>query len=158
MNKVILIGRLTRDPEVRYTQSGIAVCTFTLAVDRRFAKKDANDGRPTADFIPIVCWRKLAEICGNNLVKGRRIGVEGSMQVRTYDAQDGSKRYVTEVVADEVEFLDSRNENQRPQGGGQNYGGQGGYGGGAPQQRQAAPAQQPSNQFGPEIPDEEIPF
>lgn len=77
MNKVILIGRLTRDPEVRYTQSGIAVCTFTLAVDRRFARKDANDGRPTADFIPIVCWRKLAEICGNNLVKGRRVGVEG---------------------------------------------------------------------------------
>ena len=69
MNKAILIGRLTRDPEVRYTQSGVAVCTFTLAVDRRFARKDANDGQPTADFIPIVTWRKLAEICGNNLSK-----------------------------------------------------------------------------------------
>ena len=151
MNKVILIGRLTRDPEVRYTQSGIAVCTFTLAVDRRFAKRDANDGRPTADFIPIVCWRNLAEICGNNLVKGRRVGVEGSMQVRSYDAQDGSKRYVTEVVADEVEFLDSRSDGQHAPGGQQSYGG------GAPQQRQAAPAQ-PSNNFGPDIPDEEIPF
>ncbi|MCI6231700.1 MAG: single-stranded DNA-binding protein [Selenomonas sp.] len=151
MNKVILIGRLTRDPEVRYTQSGIAVCTFTLAVDRRFAKRDANDGRPTADFIPIVCWRKLAEICGNNLVKGRRVGVEGSMQVRSYDAQDGSKRYVTEVVADEVEFLDSRGDGQHAPGGQQSYGG------GAPQQRQAAPAQQ-NNNFGPDIPDEEIPF
>ena len=102
MNKAILIGRLTRDPEVRYTQSGVAVCTFTLAVDRRFAHKDANDGQPTADFIPIVTWRKLAEICGNNLAKGRRISVEGRIQVRSYDAQDGSKRYVTEIVADEL--------------------------------------------------------
>ena len=84
MNKAILIGRLTRDPEVRYTQSGVAVCTFTLAVDRRFARRDANDGQPTADFIPIVTWRKLAEICGNNLIKGRRISVEGRIQVRNY--------------------------------------------------------------------------
>ena len=99
MNKAILIGRLTRDPEVRYTQSGVAVCTFTLAVDRRFARRDANDGQPTADFIPIVTWRKLAEICGNNLIKGRRISVEGRIQVRNYEAQDGSRRYVTEVVA-----------------------------------------------------------
>ena len=110
MNKSILIGRLTKDPEVRYTQSGTAVCTFTLAVDRRFAHKDANDGQPTADFIPIVAWRKLAEIIGNNLAKGRRISVEGRIQVRSYDAQDGSKRYVTEIVADEVEFLDSRSQ------------------------------------------------
>ena len=108
MNHVSLIGRLTKDPEVKYTHSGTAVCTFTLAVDRRFAHKDGNDGQPTADFIPIVTWRKLAEICGNNLVKGRRISVEGRIQVRSYDAQDGSKRYVTEVVADEVEFLDSK--------------------------------------------------
>ena len=106
MNHVSLIGRLTKDPEVRYTQSGTAVCTFTLAVDRKVAKKDS--GQPTADFIPIVAWRKLAEIIGNNLVKGRRISVEGRIQVRSYDAQDGSKRYVTEVVADEVEFLDSK--------------------------------------------------
>lgn len=134
MNKVILVGRLTKDPEVRYTQSGIAVATFTLAVDRKYAKKDS--GRQTADFIPIVCWRKLAEIVGNNLVKGRRVGVEGAMQVRTYDAQDGSKRWVTEVVADEVEFLDSRQDAQQA-GGSQ----AGGY---------------PAN--AQEIPDEEIPF
>ncbi len=147
MNKVILIGRLTRDPEVRYTQSGVAVATFTLAVDRRYAKRDANDGQPTADFIPIVCWRKLAEICGNNLVKGRRVGVEGRMQVRTYDAQDGSKRYVTEVVADEVEFLDSK--------------GSAGEGGsfGAPHAAAPAPAQgAPQGGFGQSIPEEEIPF
>ena len=97
---------MTKDPEVKYTQSGTAVCTFTLAVDRKFAKKDS--GQPTADFIPIVAWRKLAEIIGNNLAKGRRISVEGRIQVRSYDAQDGSKRYATEIVADEVEFLDSK--------------------------------------------------
>lgn len=134
MNKVILVGRLTKDPEVRYTQSGIAVATFTLAVDRKYAKKDS--GQQTADFIPIVCWRKLAEIVGNNLVKGRRVGVEGAMQMRTYDAQDGSKRWVTEVVADEVEFLDSRQDAQHA-GGSQ----AGSY---------------PAN--APEIQDEEIPF
>lgn len=148
MNKAILIGRLTRDPEVRYTQSGVAVCTFTLAVDRRFARKDANDGQPTADFIPIVTWRKLAEVCGNNLVKGRRIGVEGRIQVRSYDAQDGSKRYVTEIIADEVEFLDSKNSVSQP----------GEYG--APASAPAARPQQPGNadSFGSSIPDEEIPF
>lgn len=149
MNKVILVGRLTRDPEVRYTQSGTAVATFTLAVDRRFAKRDANDGRPTADFIPIVAWRKLAEICGNNLVKGRRIGVEGSMQVRSYDAQDGSKRYVTEVIADDIEFLDSKNAAH-----------EGGYTAPAPlSSGGAAPAAKPAGGgFGPTIADEEIPF
>ena len=106
MNKVILIGRLTKDPETRYTQSGLQVTTFTLTVDRRFAKKDSN--QPKADFIPVVAWRKLAEICANNLSKGRRVGVYGQMQVRTYDAKDGSKRYITEVLADEVEFLDKK--------------------------------------------------
>ena len=147
MNKAILIGRLTRDPEVRYTQSGVAVCMFTLAVDRRFARRDANDGQPTADFIPIVAWRKLAEICGNNLIKGRRISVEGRIQVRSYEAQDGSKRYVTEIVADEIEFLDSRSSVQH----------EGGFGAGAPApQPQSKPAD--AGSFGPSIPDEEIPF
>lgn len=118
MNHVILIGRLTKDPETRCTQSGLQVTTFTLAVDRRFAKKDANDGRPTADFIPIVAWRKLAEICGNNLAKGQRVGVQGAMQVRTYDAKDGSKRYITEILADEVEFLSPKGQgSDYPQGG-----------------------------------------
>jgi len=148
MNKVILIGRLTRDPEVRYTQSGIAVCTFTLAVDRRYARKNENSGQPTADFIPIVAWRKLAEICGNNLTKGRRISVEGSMQTRNYEAQDGTKRYVTEVIADEIEFLDSRNSAQ----------GDGGYFQSPPPQAGASAQQPPSDSFGPAIPEEEIPF
>lgn len=108
MNKVILIGRLVKDPEIRYTQSGKGVASFVLAVDRRFSK----EGQQTADFIPIVAWNKLAEIIGNNLTKGRRISVEGRMQVRNYDAQDGTKRYVTEVIADEVEFLDSKRDGQ----------------------------------------------
>ena len=108
MNKVILIGRLVKDPEMRYTQSGKGVCSFVLAVDRRFSK----EGQQTADFIPIVAWSKLAEIVGDNLTKGRRISVEGRMQVRNYDAQDGTKRYVTEVIADEVEFLDSKRDGQ----------------------------------------------
>lgn len=117
MNKVILIGRLTKDPNVRYTQSGLAKTDFMLAVDRKYAKKDANDGKPTADFIPIVTWRKLAEICGNNLYKGRRVGVEGALQVRTYD-KNGEKRYITEILADEVEFLSPKGQgSDYPQGG-----------------------------------------
>ncbi len=147
MNKVILIGRLTRDPEIRYTQTGIAVCTFTLAVDRRYARKGEDNGQPTADFIPIVAWRKLAEICGNNLTKGRRILIEGSMQTRNYEAQDGTKRYVTEVIADGMEFLDSRSATS----------GEGGYSHTAPQAG-TAPSQPPADSFGPAIPEEEIPF
>ena len=102
MNKVILLGRLTRDPEVRYTQSGKAVASFSNAVNR-FA-----GGQEQADFIPIVAWEKLAETCGNNLTKGRRVLVEGRLSVRSYEANDGQKRRVTEVVAQNVEYLDSR--------------------------------------------------
>ena len=102
MNKVILLGRLTRDPEVRYTQSGKAVASFSIAVNR-FA-----GGQEQADFIPIVAWEKLAETCGNNLTKGRRVLVEGRLSVRSYEANDGQKRRVTEVVAQNVEYLDSR--------------------------------------------------
>ena len=110
MNKVILIGRLAKDPETRYTQSGTAVATFTLAVDRRFKK----DGQPSADFISCVAWNKLAEVIANNLVKGRKVGIEGRLQVRSYDAQDGSKRYVTEVIVDELDFCDSKATASKP--------------------------------------------
>lgn len=102
MNKVILAGRLTKDPEVRYTQTGVAVASFTLAVNRRFSKEKV------ADFIPIVVWDKIAEIVGNNLVKGSQVLIEGRIQIRSYDAQDGSKRYVTEVIAHDVEFMGSK--------------------------------------------------
>ncbi|KMT22983.1 single-stranded DNA-binding protein [Clostridium cylindrosporum] len=104
MNKVFLIGRLTRDPELRFTPgSGLAVTTFSLAVDRSYV---SQNGQREADFINIVCWRKLAELVANNLSKGRLVGISGSIQTRKYQAQDGSNRYVTEVVADEVKFLD----------------------------------------------------
>ena len=99
MNVTILIGRLTKDPETKYTQSGKAVCNFTLAVDREFSKEKE------ADFIPVVVWNKTAEACGNNLAKGRLVAVQGRLQVRSYD-KDGSKRYVTEVIANQVQFLD----------------------------------------------------
>lgn len=110
MNKVVLIGRLTRDPELRYTQSGKAFCTFTLAVDRRFSKQ--NNNQPTTDFIPCMAWDKLAEIVGNNLAKGRRVGVEGHLQTRNYEAKDGSKRSAFEVVVNELEFLDPKGQSQ----------------------------------------------
>ncbi|MDL2205745.1 single-stranded DNA-binding protein [Eubacteriales bacterium OttesenSCG-928-N13] len=103
MNKAILIGNLTRDPESRQTASGISVCTFTLALNRRFV--DKQTGQREADFINIVTWRQTAELCARYLTKGRKVAVVGSIQSRSYDAQDGTKRYVTEVVADEVEFI-----------------------------------------------------
>ena len=112
MNKAILIGNLANDPETRTTQSGIAQCTFRLAVQRRFANQQ---GVREADFLTIVCWRQTAELCARYLSKGRKVAVEGSIQVRSYDAQDGSKRYVTEILADNVEFCDSRpSEGGRP--------------------------------------------
>ena len=104
MNKAILIGNLTRDPETRTTQSGVAMTTFTLAVNRRFTNQQ---GVREADFINIITWRQQAELCARYLTKGRKCAVVGQIQTRTYDAQDGTKRYVTEVVADEVEFIGS---------------------------------------------------
>ena len=115
MNKVILIGNLAADPESRTTQSGVAQCTLRLAVQRRFA--DKQTGNREADFFNVVCWRNTAEFAAKYLSKGRKIAVEGSLQTRSYDAQDGSKRYVTEVIADSVEFCDSR---QTGEGGAQN--------------------------------------
>jgi single-strand DNA-binding protein len=107
MNKVVLIGRLTKDPELKFTPgNGTAVATFTIAVDRRFPSKD---GQREADFIPIVVWGKPAENTANYMSKGRLIGISGRIQTRTYDAKDGTRRYVTEVVADEVQFLDKGN-------------------------------------------------
>jgi len=103
-NKVILIGRLTRDPELRFLpSSGTPVTTFTIAVSRNYLNQS---GEREADFIPIVVWRKLAEICANNLTKGRLIAVEGRIQTRSYDDKSGTRRYVTEVVAEDIRFLD----------------------------------------------------
>lgn len=107
MNRVVLTGRLGADPEVKQTQSGVAVCQFRLAVERKFKDKDGNR---VTDWINIVAWRNTAEFCARYLKKGSKIGLEGTIQTRSYDAQDGSKRYVTEVVADGVEFCESRRD------------------------------------------------
>lgn len=106
MNKVILIGRLTRDPELRYTQTGKAVCDFTLAVDRPFT---ANSGEREADFINIVVWNKPAENVAKYMAKGRQCAVEGRLQIRSYDGNDGVRKYRTEVIANSVEFIGSNN-------------------------------------------------
>ena len=97
MNKVILIGNLTKDPEMRQTTGGTNVCTFSVAVNRRF--KDKNTGEAQTDFFNIVVWRQLAELCGRYLAKGRKVCVTGELQNRSYDAKDGTKRYVTEILA-----------------------------------------------------------
>lgn len=105
LNKVILIGRLVADPQLRYTQSGIAVTSFTLAVDRPF---QSQSGEKDTDFIDIVTWRKQAEVCANHLGKGRLVAVEGRLQIRSYDDQNGIRRKSSEIVADQVRFLDRR--------------------------------------------------
>lgn len=106
MNKCILIGNLTKDPEISTTSNGVSVCRFTLAVTRRYAN---SDGERDTDFINIVAWRALADNCHRFIKKGSKVAVVGNIQSRSYDAADGSKRYVTEIVAEEVEFLNTRN-------------------------------------------------
>jgi len=109
MNNVVLIGRLVRDPDMRYTPNGVAVTTFTLAVDRPFSN---NKGEKEADFIPIVVWRQLAEACANHLSKGRLVAVQGRIQTRQYENNEGRKVNAVEVVADTVRFLE-RSESHR---------------------------------------------
>ena len=104
MNKVFLIGNLTRDPEVSTTASGIPMCRFAIAVNRRFSRDDNNNN---TDFFNVLTWRGVAESCGKVLSKGRKVAVSGSIQIRNYEAQDGSRRQAVDVVADEVEFLPS---------------------------------------------------
>ena len=110
MNKVILMGRLTRDPEVRYSQGerSMAIARYTLAVDRRGRRSQDGDQGQTADFINIVTWNKTAELCGNSLLKGQRALVEGRLQIRSYDDKDGNRHWVTEVIADRVEFIERK--------------------------------------------------
>ena len=113
MNKVFLIGRLTRDPELRYTGSNTAVASFSLAVNRNFT--NAN-GEREADFINIVVWRKQAENVKNYLTQGSQVAIDGRIQTRSYDDQNGQRRYVTEVVADNVEFLGSKGSSNNANG------------------------------------------
>lgn len=123
MNRIIITGRLVRDPETRTTQSGKMTTGFTVAVDRQGSKE--------TDFIPVVTWEKLAEICGNNLDKGRKVLVEGRLQIRSYDGKDGVKRYVSEIVAQTVEFLDKK---------------------------PVQPTSDPASQFGQDVPPDDLPY
>lgn len=123
MNKVVLLGRLTKDCDVRYTSTGKVVCQFTMAVDRPFNK----DGQKEADFIPVVMWGKQAEVAGNSLQKGHRVLVEGRLQIRSYDDNNGNKRYVTEVIANSFEFIERKGD-----GGNANADFAAGFGGGEP--------------------------
>ena len=111
MNKVLLIGRLTANPELKYTTSNNAVTTFSIAVDRNFKNENGNK---EADFINIVAWNKKAELIHQYLKKGDRVGIGGRLQVRKYQNERGENRYVTEVVADEVEFLNSKKPEEKP--------------------------------------------
>ncbi|MCM3711049.1 single-stranded DNA-binding protein [Sporosarcina luteola] len=164
MNNVSLVGRLTKDPEIKYTQSGVAVCNFTLAVNRPF--KNAN-GENEADFIMVQVWRKAAENAANFLKKGSQAAVNGRINTRHYENDKGDRVYVTEVVADFVQFLDPKPQGQGNQQGQQNYQqpqGQGGF------QQQPNPYAgntnshgQHSNQYGAvggsfEVKDEDLPF
>ncbi|HBM3452047.1 TPA: single-stranded DNA-binding protein [Listeria innocua] len=119
LNRVVLVGRLTKDPELRYTPAGVAVATFTLAVNRTFTNQQ---GEREADFINCVVWRKPAENVANFLKKGSMAGVDGRVQTRNYEGNDGKRVYVTEIVAESVQFLEPRNSN----GGGGNNNYQGG--------------------------------
>lgn len=121
-NKVVLIGRLTRDPEMRYTTSGLAVTTFSIAVDRR---SKGQDGEKKADFFRCTAWRQSAEFVNSYASKGRLVAVEGRIELNEYVGQDGQKKFSTDIVSDHVEILDSN----RDQGGG-GGGGEGNYGGG----------------------------
>ena len=148
MNRIILLGRLVRDPEVRVTPTEKTVCTFTLAVDRPFTSKN---GQREADFINIVTWNKTAELCGNSLTKGQRALVEGRLQIRSYDGKDGNKHYVTEVIADRVEFIERKGYGSNPASGQQN----------PPAQNNNSQGgnSNPMGGFGSEVGfDEEIPF
>lgn len=148
MNKVILLGRLAADPDKRMTQTQKAVVTLRLAVNRRFSR-NAQEGQPTADFFNIIVWERLAEVCHANLAKGSQIMVEGRLQTRSYDAQDGSKRYVTEVIATDIEFVGAKQQRD----GGASHSGYDGY--------PSAPSQaNHADSFGPDshMTDEDIPF
>ena len=141
MNKVFIVGNLTRDPELRSTRDGISVCTFTVAVNRRV--RNAEAGQPEADFFRVTAWRQLGEICAKYLAKGRKVSVTGTVSASAYTAQDGSARASLEVTADDVEFLTPRGEvGDMPA---------------APRAQAPAPAAPQSNGF-VQLDDDELPF
>lgn len=141
INRVVLVGRLTKDPELRYTPSGVPMARFTIAVNRTFSNQS---GEREADFIGCIAWRKQAENLANFMKKGSLIGVEGRIQTGSFEGQDGKRVYTTDVVADAVQFLEPRGGAGASQGtSNQQYGGQQNYGGGQPSYNS-----QPNQQFG----------
>ena len=140
LNKVILAGRLTNAPEVKQTQSGVAVCSFSLAVNRKYSK----EGQQETDFISCTAWRNTAEFIGKYFGKGSSICIVGSIQVRSWQDQNGQKRYATEVIVDEAMFVDSKNDAQGA-----------GSGGGAPYIPEAYTAPQSDKT---EVVDDDLPF
>ena len=132
INKVILIGRLGSDPEVRYTPSGAAVANFSIATSEEWKDKDSGEKRERTEWHRIVAWSRLGEICGEYLSKGRQVYIEGRLQTRSWEDRDGNKRYTTEIVASDVQFLGGRDGGD----GGRSSGGRGGgpssYGSGGP--------------------------
>ena len=150
MNKVFLIGNLTRDPEMRSTSAGIPVCNFSIAVNRR--SRNAQTGQQETDFFNIVAWRQLGELCSRYLTKGRKVAVAGSIQIRNYEAQDGTKRTAVDVVADDVEFLSSPNTGNAPSG---DYRAAAAP---APAPRPQAPAYAPADSGFTQVDDDELPF
>lgn len=158
MNKVFLIGRLTRDPELRYTGNNTPVATFSLAVNRPFT---SQSGEREADFINIVVWRKQAENVKNYLNQGSQVAVEGRIQVRNYDDNNGQKRYVTEVIADNVEFLGSKSSANNSNNTGSSNNGPTPYDfGNVPEPKGTDVESNPFADFGSsiEISDDELPF
>ncbi len=143
LNKVILMGRLTRDPELKYTASNVPVCSFTIAVDRRFQKQGEQ---AQADFINIVTWRQAAEFVSKYFTKGRLINVCGSIQTRTWDDANGVKHYATEVVADEINFCGDKPQNSQNQGQGM------------PQHFDNSGSQLQNDGFAPVDTDDDLPF
>lgn len=126
INRVVLVGRLTKDPELRYTPSGVPMTRFTIAVNRTFTNQQ---GEREADFISCVAWRKQAENLANFMKKGNLIGIEGRIQTGSYEGQDGKRVYTTDVVVDSVQFLEPRSAGTTPQYGTQQYGNQPAYSG-----------------------------
>ena len=143
MKKVFLIGNLTRDPEMRSTQSGVSVCNFSIAVNRRF--RNAQTGQQETDFLNIVAWRQLAELCGRYLTKGSKVAVTGSIQTRTYEAQDGSKRIAFLPSANRANGAPSGDYHQAPAAP-------------AAAPRAQAPAYAPADAGFTQVDDDELPF
>ena len=145
VNKAILVGNLGKDPELRYTPSGTAVCTFSLATTDRFKNKQGEQQERT-EWHNIVVWAGLAEICGKYLTKGKQIYIEGRIQNRSYDDRDGNKRYITEIVANEMQMLGGRG------------GGSGGFEDAPARSGSSRPAPQPDAKDVPDEFDDDIPF